>query len=341
MNSHAILSRLLEPARLTQEEAWLVMELMLDESISDTVKGAALALLKTRTISGRELAAFATFLTQMAEKFDVETDSLLDTCGTGGGLPSFNISTASAIVAASAGARVAKHGNRAVTSRCGSADVLEKLGICVQSNPEIAKTFLDQTGIAFLFAPNHHPTLKHVGAVRKELGFRTLFNQLGPLANPLRAQRQLLGVYSPELVVPMAEALSQMSSRKAVVVHSKDGLDEISPCSDSISAWVNKARVYFGDLELSEFKLKPIDPKALEPGKTLEEASEILLEAISDHKSLRFQAILPSAAMALHLCDLAPDLPSAVELATSQVQSGAAIAKLKQMQALSKEFQKE
>ncbi len=337
MDSHQLLARLLDQAPLEDAESSELMRHMLDETIPEAVKGAALALLKVRSISGNELAAFARFLQEQAETLPVDSESMLDTCGTGGGIPSFNISTSAAIIAASAGAKVAKHGNRAITSKCGSADVLEYLGVRVQSSPAIAKRFLDEAGIAFLFAPNHHPTMKHVGAVRKQLGFRTVFNQLGPLANPLRAKRQLLGVYERSMTGPMAEALASLGSSKAAVVHSLDGLDEVSPCQPTQVAWVELGKVRSQVLDLSNFGLEPIPNEGIQPGDSIQSAAEILIESLSDAGSIRFRAVLPSAAMAIYLADLAPDLPSAVSFATEQVKSGQAILKLQDMKRVSKD----
>lgn len=336
MDSHQLLNRLLEPGPLSVSESHRFMEAMLDESESEAVKGAALALLKVRSVTGKELAEFARFLQSRAESFAVADDAVLDTCGTGGGKPSFNISTAAAIIASSAGVKVAKHGNRAVTSKCGSADVLEALGVSVQSNISVAKKCLEDIGIAFLFAPLHHPTMKNVGAVRRQLGFRTIFNQLGPLANPVRAKRQLLGVYSRDMTLPMAEGLAELGTKKGLVVHSQDGLDEISPCADSWVAWVRNGEVEEGVLHLADFGLQPTSTESLVPGESIEDAGKILIEAISEPDSARFDAVLPSAAMAIYLADGAPDLKSAVERVRTLVLSGAAYQKLVEMQKLSK-----
>jgi anthranilate phosphoribosyltransferase len=249
---------------------------------------------------------------------------LVDTCGTGGGIPSFNLSTGAAILAASAGAKVAKHGNRAVTSSCGSADVLEALGVNVSSEPEGAARLLDRAGIAFFFAPTHHPALRHVGKVRRELGVRTVFNQLGPLANPAGARRQLVGVYEPGLVRPMAEALLDLGAERALVVYGEEGLDEISPCGPTLTALVAEGAVRDGKATPADFGLEPLSPSALEPGEDAAQNARILREALTDPVSPRCGALLPSAAAALWLAGLAKDFREGARLAREAVASGRA-----------------
>src|ERR1019366_7425282 len=202
-------------------------------------------------------------------------DDLVDTCGTGGGTLSFNISTAAAIIACAAGARIAKHGNRAVTSACGSADVLERQGVKIGGDPEQLSHTLETARIVFLFAQAHHPAMRFVGNARKELGVRTVFNQLGPLLNPAGANRQLIGVYDPGLMRSMGEALRLLGCERALIVHGNDGLEWISPVTPTEFVKVWEGRVSAGTLTLDEFGLAPIDASALVPGSSLDENAAI------------------------------------------------------------------
>jgi len=309
------------------------MELLLNESVDEPVKGGILTLLRSRGVTASELAIFATYLREnslgKAMKLgDCQNKELLDTCGTGGGAPSFNISTAAAFIVAAAGVKVAKHGNRGVTSKFGSADVLETCGVKIQNDPEALIKNLEQVGITFLFAPAHHPTMKNVSTVRKSLGIKTVFNQLGPLANPFGAEVQLLGVYSLDIMAPMAGALALLGTKRAAVVHSHDGLDEVSPCAPTRIFWVEEASVREELIHPRDYGLELLSPVSLAPGKDLAECSALFKEAISEPNSLRCQVCLPSAATALLLSGAVESLNDGAKLARETVASGAAIAKL-------------
>jgi anthranilate phosphoribosyltransferase len=283
-----------------------------------------LVALRMKGVNAAELAGFAEVLREHAVSLSHGFPRLVDTCGTGGGPPTFNISTGTAIVAAAAGAKVAKHGNRAVTSKCGSADVLEALGVRLGGEPEQLLSTLENIGIVFLFAPNHHPAMKSVGPARKALGVRTVFNQLGPLANPAGAKRQLVGVYDPGLVRPMAEALVLLGSEHSFVVHGEGGLDEVSPCGSTMIAEVVGGEVREGVLTPQSFGLVALPNEALLPGTDAEANARILKEALTDHESLRAQALLPNAAVALLLAGVAMDLRDGAERAREAIKSGAA-----------------
>ncbi len=322
---------LIERKDLTEQQAGLLMRHLMSGEATDAQIGAVLFGLRMKGCTTHELAAFIRVLREKATILDHEYEDLVDTCGTGGGSESFNISTAAAIIACSAGVRIAKHGNRAVTSKCGSADVLEELGIPIRSEPEWLAHTLETSRIVFLFAQAHHPAMRFVGKARKELGMRTVFNQLGPLLNPARANRQLIGVYDPGLMRSMGEALKVLGSERALIVHGKDGLDEISPVTPTefVKVWDNK--VTSGTLHLSDFGLKPIDPVALTPGNNVQENASILREAVNDIQSLRAQAVLPSAAAAIWISGLEDRLPDAVARAKSAIESGLATAKLNEL----------
>lgn len=300
------------------------MHALMHGSASDVEVASFLTALQAKGAAGLELATFALVMQDHVIRLDHDLPDVLDTCGTGGGAPSFNLSTGAAIVAAAAGARVAKHGNRAVTSRCGSADVLEALGITITAPLDVWRGTLEQFGIAFLFAPNHHPAMRFVGPVRKALGIRTVFNQLGPLANPARAKRQVIGVYDDTLLRPMAEAAHLLGIEKAWVARGEDGLDEVSPCGKTKVAEVSPDGVKMLVVSPADFGLSPISPDALTPGDTPEANAKILTEAISDAESPRAAALLPSAAAALYVAGIADSLPEAAERAREAVRSGAA-----------------
>ncbi|MDR3688840.1 MAG: anthranilate phosphoribosyltransferase [Fimbriimonas sp.] len=322
---------LIERKDLTTEQAERLMEYMMSGSATEAQIGGVLLGLRIKGINTHELAAFARILRQKATVLEHAFDDLVDTCGTGGGTASFNISTSAAIIACSAGARIAKHGNRAVTSTCGSADVLEALGIPVTMDGARLSHSLESLGIVFLFAQAHHPAMKHVGKARKELGVRTVFNQLGPLLNPAGASRQLIGVYDPSIIHNMGHALFELGCERALIVHGMDGLDEISPVTPTSYVKVWDRHVSSGTLHLSDFGLEPVDRSALAPGKNLEDSAAILREAISDVDSPRSKAVLPSAAAAIWIAGLEDTLPAAVDRARSAIQSGLAEQKLGQL----------
>lgn len=297
--------------------------------------GACLTALAIKGATGTELAAFARVLRSRVVPLEHPWTGLVDTCGTGGGSPSFNISTAAAIVASAAGVRIAKHGNRAVTSKCGSVDVLEALGVKVDRDADVLSRMLDVAGCTFLFAPRHHPALGHLGSARRELGFRTVFNLLGPLNNPASASRQLIGVYDAAFMVPMAEALQELGSEHALLVSGEDGLDEISPCGPTRVVELRGGSIREQILTPEDFGLRAADRRCLAPGETVEENAQILVEAISNPDSERCAAVLPSAAAAIWLGGGAPDLCAAAEVALGTVKSRAAIEKLHQLVDLS------
>jgi anthranilate phosphoribosyltransferase len=328
MDFPTLLAPLAEGKDLAPDQAEALMDYLMGGEATAAQIGGALMALRVKGTTTAELAAFARVLRRHAATLRHEYDDLVDTCGTGGGRPSFNISTAAAVAASAAGVRIAKHGNRAVTSRCGSADVLEALGVRLEADPERLLHLLDTVGLVFLFAPHHHPAMRHVGPARRELGVRTVFNQLGPLANPACASRQLIGVYEPGLMRSMGEALRVLGTRRALIVHGRDGLDEISPVADTEYVKVWDGQVTSGRLSVKDFGLDAVPEDALAPGETAEENAAILREALEDPSSPRSRAILPSAAAAIWLGGQAENLPSATERAREAVASGAAARKL-------------
>lgn len=331
MQFSELVQPLIERKDLSDSQATDLMDFLMSGEASDTQIGAVLFGLRMKGCTTRELASFIRVLRGKAAVLDHSHKNLVDTCGTGGGAQSFNISTAAAIIACAAGVRIAKHGNRAVTSSCGSADVLENLGVKIGGDPEQLGHTLETTHIVFLFAQAHHPAWRFVGKARKDLGIRTVFNQLGPLINPAGARRQLIGVYDPGLMRSMGEALRLLDCERALIVHGKDGLDEISPVTETEYVKIWEGRISAGTLKLEEFGLKPIDASALVPGATVDENAAILKEAISDVDSPRAHAVLPSAAAAIWIGGLEDNLPAAVDRAKAAIIEGLPAAKLEQL----------
>jgi anthranilate phosphoribosyltransferase len=254
--------------------------------------------------------------------------SLVDTSGTGGDASgTFNISTATALVTAGAGVRVAKHGNRSISSKCGSADVVEALGINIQLTPERAAQCLHEVGICFLYAPNLHPAMKQVQGVRRELRMRTMFNLLGPLTNPARASGQVVGVYSLELVEKLAEALSMLGLRRALVVHGIDGLDEITITGPTRVAEAREGSVRSYEVEPEEFGMTRATLQEISGGDANENA-EIIRSVLRGEKSARRDVVLLNAAAALTAAGKADLISEAIPLAKKSVDSGAAAGKL-------------
>ena len=236
MNVSQALQAVTDGATLSQAEAQAVLSDIVEGDVSALQVAALLGALRARGETADELVGFARAMRARAVPVEATSSPLIDTCGTGGdaargGLGTFNISTAAAIVASAAGAHIAKHGNRAVSSRSGSADVLEALGVHLDLQPPAIARCIDQIGLGFMFAPNHHPAMKNVAPIRRELGIRTIFNLIGPLTNPAGAKRQVMGVPARKWLRPIAETLRDLGCERALVVHSRDGLDEFSTCT--------------------------------------------------------------------------------------------------------------
>ncbi len=327
MDLGTVIESLVRREDLTPVTAAEVMGALMDGQVSEVQIAGFLIAMRAKGAKGPELAAFASAMRIRAVPLPSPPENLVDTCGTGGGIPSFNISTAAAIVASAAGAKVAKHGNRAMSSQCGSADVLEALGVTLISDPVRLSDILHEVGLAFMFAPMHHPAMKHVGPVRKALGVRTVFNQLGPLLNPAGASAQIIGVYDPALGSPMAEASGLLGTKRFWIVHGSDGMDELSPCAPSTLWEAGGERT----VSPNDFGVASVYAEALAPGDTVEQNATILREAISDVQSKRASAILPSSAAAIYLAGLTSSLIEAADLAREAIRSGAAFAKLEQL----------
>ena len=313
---------------LSRADAAAAVDAMLDGNAPPSLVAAFLVALRVKGETPDEIAGAAQALRARAARVEVSLERLVDTCGTGGdGAQTFNISTTSAFVAAAAGARVAKHGNRAASSKCGSADVLAALGAEVELPPHAVAACIDQCGIGFLFAPRHHAAMRHVAPVRKELGVRTLFNLLGPLANPAGARRQLLGVPAPYLVPVLARTLVELSAERAFVVHGYGGLDEISPAGPTLVAEVRGGRVREYEITPEELGVPRGAVEDLRGGDA-ETNAALLRGVLRGEKGARRSAVLINAGAAIAAAEVCETIREGVRHAEQAIDSGAALERL-------------
>ena len=257
-----------------------------------------------------------------------DTSRLVDTCGTGGdGAHTFNISTAAMFVAAAAGAQIAKHGGRSVSSQSGSADVLEALGVNINLNPAQVAESIAETGVGFMFAPNHHSAMKHAAPVRRELGVRTIFNILGPLTNPANAPQQVMGVFHPDLVGILVRVLQRLGSTRALTVFGREGLDEISISGQTLVGELKDGRISEYEVHPEQFNLPVHDPKVLQVA-NVEESKIMLLGALENKLGAARDIVALNAGASIYVCGLAETLADGVEQAFEMIASGAARQKL-------------
>jgi anthranilate phosphoribosyltransferase len=324
---------------LTREEARAVMTEVFSGTATDAQIAALLVALHMKGETVEEIVGFAEAIREAAQPLPLHRGStlsvsstgretLVDTCGTGGDARgTFNISTATAFVVAGAGVRVAKHGNRGLSSKCGSADVMEALGVKISLPTAALATCLEEVGIVFLFAPAIHSAMKYVQPARRELRLRTIFNLLGPLTNPARASAQVVGVYSLDLVEKVAEALSMLGVHRALVVHGLDGLDEITITAPTRIAEVREGNVRTYEVTPEEFGIKRVALEELAGGDAAANAA-IIREILGGKKSPRRDIVLLNAAAALVAAGRADHLADALPLAAESIDSGAATARL-------------
>jgi anthranilate phosphoribosyltransferase len=304
---------------------------LMDGKATEAQKGALLLGIATRGETAEEIAGAVAALRTRMRRVETRRSPLLDTCGPGGlGRDLFNISTAAAVVAAGAGVAVAKHGNRSISSRVGSADVLSACGVSIDLGPEAAGRVLDEVGLVFLFAPSFHPAMKELGTVRRELGVRTIFNALGPLANPAGATRQLIGVGRPELVRLLADALASLGAERAVVFHALNGSDELVPGVPASGVEVNDGWTRPWKYDPSDLPQKTVALEDLAGGDA--KANAAMLERLLDGEAgPRREAVLLNAAVALTVAGCAADVPEGYEKGRAAIDSGAARASFDRM----------
>lgn len=310
---------------LTEEEAGHIMEQITEGSITPAQIGSFLTSLSIKGATVQELTGFARVLYEKAKQVPVPDGFVLtDTCGTGGdNSGTFNISTVAAFIACGAGVKVAKHGNRSITSQSGSADVLEVLGIKIDMNPEQAAAALKEIGMCFLFAPNYHPAFKNIMGPRRELGFRTVFNMMGPMLNPAKVKSQVMGVFSPELTEMIARVLGNLGVNHALVVHGSDGLDEITLTGQTKITELKNNWVRTWQFDPQEFGFDYCKPRDLKGGDAAENA-ETMLRILTGEKGPRRDIVIINTAAAIFAADITPDFKDAITKAEESIDSGAA-----------------
>ncbi len=317
------------------------MAQMLTDIFSGTITeaqiGAMMAALATKGETFEELAGAARAMRRKAVRIQTLSKKVIDTCGTGGDASgSFNISTTTAFVVAGAGITVAKHGNRSISSKCGSADVLEELGVNLNIDPEIVEEAVNEIGIGFMFAPMYHGSMKYAGKARQDCGIRSIFNMLGPLTNPASASCQILGVYSPDLTEMFASALKLLGVEKAFVVHGHDGMDEMTTTDLTRVTELADGMIKTYDVDPLSYFEDYADPKDLLGGDVKKNAA-ITMAILKGETGPRQDIVLLNAGTGLVAADAAPTIEKGIELARQAIESGAALEKLEQLAAYTQE----
>jgi anthranilate phosphoribosyltransferase len=327
------IQKMVDGANLTFEDSQEIMREVMSGKATNAQIAAFLTALRMKGETVEELIAFAAVMRERCRRIHPRVAGrLIDTCGTGGDkTKTFNISTAAAFVVAGAGVAIAKHGNRSVTSRSGSADVLEKLGLNLKMEPETVEATIEQVGVGFMFAPAFHPAMKYAVDPRREIGIRTVFNILGPLTNPASAKAQLLGVYDPKLTAPMAYALKKLGCEEAMVVHGLDGLDEVSTLGKTAIAWLKEGEVATMETTPKDFGVKQARIADIK-GTTPDESAEILFKILNGNGAVndpKTEIVLVNSAAGIIVGGKAEDFRYGMKVARKSIESGAAYKKLK------------
>jgi anthranilate phosphoribosyltransferase len=329
MTPQEALTRVIEHREIFREEMLVIMRAIMSGEVSPTLIAAFIVGLRVKKETIGEIAAAAEVMREFATKVTVKNpDNLIDIVGTGGdGAHTFNVSTAASFVCAAAGARVAKHGNRSVSSKSGSADVLEALGANINLKPERIAACIEEVGVGFMFAPNHHGAMKHAAPVRRELGVKTIFNILGPLTNPAGAQHELIGVFHPDLVGIQARVLQRLGSRRVMVVHGLEGLDEISISGPTMVGELKDGAISEYTVTPQDFGLKPTDASAIKVA-SVEQSKALVLAALANEPGAARDIVALNAGAAIYVAGLAPTVAAGVQKALQVLASGAARKKL-------------
>ena len=322
------LGKIIQRNDLTEAQMSQMITDIFSGNITDAQIGAMMAALATKGETFEELAGAARAMRRKALRIQTSTGTVVDTCGTGGdGAHTFNISTTTSFVVAACGVTVAKHGNRSVSSQCGSADLLEALGVKLDTAPEIVEEAVQDIGIGFLFAPLYHGAMRFAAKARKEVGLRSIFNMLGPLTNPAGANCQLLGVYAPELTEMFAHALQLLGAKRAFVVHGHDGLDEISVCAPTRVSELKDGLIRTYDISPEQFFSEQAEPADLLGGNP-EENAQITRNILNGEKGPKRNVVLINAAAALVAAGQAEDLKQGIRMAETAIDDGAAANKM-------------
>lgn len=325
------LSKIVKREDLNEEQMSRMITAIFSGNITDAQIGAMMAALATKGETFEELAGAARAMRRKALRIQTSAATVVDTCGTGGdGAHTFNISTTTSFVVAACGVTVAKHGNRSVSSQCGSADLLEALGVKLDTAPEIVEEAVQDIGIGFLFAPLYHGAMRFAAKARKEVGLRSIFNMLGPLTNPAGANCQLLGVYAPELTEMFAHALQLLGAKRAFVVHGHDGLDEISVCAPTRVSELKDGLIRTYDISPEQFFNEQAEPLDLLGGNP-EENAQITRNILNGEKGPKRNVVLINASAALVAAGKAEDLEQGIRMAETAIDDGAAAQKMESL----------
>ncbi|MFZ2633675.1 MAG: anthranilate phosphoribosyltransferase [Desulfosalsimonadaceae bacterium] len=332
-----LLNKIIHRENLTDSEMSEMMTEIFSGQVTEAQIGAFMGALATKGETFEELAGAATAMRRKAHRLQVNAQAVVDTCGTGGdSAGTFNISTTTAFVVAGCGVTVAKHGNRSISSKCGSADLLEALGLRLDIDPETVEQAIGEIGIGFLFAPIYHSAMRFAANARKEIGLRSIFNMLGPLTNPAGANCQLLGVYAPQLTEMFARALQLLGAKRAFVVHGHDGLDEISVCAPTRVCELNDNRITTYDIMPEQYFEQRADSKDLAGGTPVENAA-ITRKILNGETGPRRNVVLLNAAAALTAAGKSENLKDGIRFAASSIDSGSAMKKLNDLIAFTQE----
>jgi len=325
-----VISKLIEKQELVQEEIGEVMNEIMDAKATDVQIGAFLVGLKMKRETIDDITTCAKLMREKSIKINPKVGSIVDTCGTGGdNSGTFNISTAAAFVVSGAGVSVAKHGNKSVSSNCGSADVIQELGVKIDLDPKKVEKCIEQIGIGFMFAPIFNPAMKNVAKARKELGVRTIFNILGPLSNPANTKAQLIGVFDEKMMKIFAEVLKNLGSKHVMIVHS-DGLDEISLCGNTKICELKNGIIRFYEFNPEDFGFKLCTLDELSGG-SIQDNANIIKGILDGNKGPKRDIVLLNSAAALIASDKAKDFKEGLKLAAQSIDSGSAAKKLKEL----------
>ena len=338
MDIQSAISQVSARRNLTREDMSEIILEILEGKVTDAQIGAFLIALSMKGETVDEVLGAVGVMRDLSTKVEIDEPNLIDTCGTGGtGIGIFNVSTTSALVASSCGAKIAKHGNRSATRKSGSADLLEQAGVSLSLTPEQVASCIQEIGLGFMFAQAHHSAMRHVVGPRKEIGQKSIFNVLGPLTNPASAKRQVLGVYDKKWMTPIAEVLDELGSEHLLIVHSRDGLDEISLASPTYMTEMRHGKISEYEVSPEDFNFETDTLEGLQVNSPQESLDLAKLALQGEHKKAS-SMICMTAGAALYVSDIANSLESGVELAKRSVESGEGLKKLNQLVEFTSQF---
>ena len=338
MDIQSAISQVSARRNLTREDMSEIILEILEGKVTDAQIGAFLIALSMKGETVDEVLGAVGVMRDLSTKVEIDEPNLIDTCGTGGtGIGIFNVSTTSALVASSCGAKIAKHGNRSATRKSGSADLLEQAGVSLSLTPEQVASCIQEIGLGFMFAQAHHSAMRHVVGPRKEIGQKSIFNVLGPLTNPASAKRQVLGVYDKKWMTPIAEVLDELGSEHLLIVHSRDGLDEISLATPTYMTEMRDGKISEYEVSPEDFNFETDTLEGLQVNSPQESLDLAKLALQGEHKKAS-SMICMTAGAALYVSDIANSLESGVELAKRSVESGEGLKKLNQLVEFTSQF---